>query len=219
MPELVKGRELVAELSRRGIGDWEASVVRRWIEEEPACPIAQRGRPGQSHRYDVDAVVDWLADRDQRAGLNGSGAPADAAGERLAQQAVAVARQYPSQADELSELDVLTQAAEQAAYSETVSLMLRVLQGRDPRTWKAAEDALMTRLKRQELERQLIPADEIAPAWQRVVVGLRSALLALPHRIDQLLDAVEPGQGREDLIRREIENTLKQVREHVIPGR
>ena len=65
---LLTARELVDELARLGVGRWSAAAVRRWIQEEPACPIAERGKPGQRHRYRLVDVLAWLRSRSERVG-------------------------------------------------------------------------------------------------------------------------------------------------------
>lgn len=154
---LLVARELVAELQRMGVGTWSPDAVRQWIREEPACPIAERGRRGQSHLYRIADVLLWLRARDTQAALKQGVEPQDvaSAGVGASPHAVGQATVTPTQA-------IRAQAAAlQGGDMELVQRMLEVLEGRDPRTWKAAEEALATRLKRQESQRQLVASSEL----------------------------------------------------------
>ncbi len=69
---LLTGRQLVAELSRLGVGDWRAEAVRQWIRQPNPCPIKTHSdlSNGEGHLYDLAAVLDWLAHKDEsRPGL------------------------------------------------------------------------------------------------------------------------------------------------------
>lgn len=163
---LFVARDLVSELDRLGVGAWSPDAVRQWIREEPACPIAERGRRGQSHQYRLADVLVWLRERDARAARRQGSAetrPDPAAPAPLEVE-------KPLSADE-----VAAQARSQTTGDmELVSKMLQILEGRDPRNWKAAEEAMMTRLKRQQMQREVVPFAEMELA----LIAQQSAFLS-----------------------------------------
>lgn len=212
MSEQLTARQLVAELKRRGIGDWGTAVVRRWIHEEPACPIAQRGRPGQSHKYDADDVAAWLADRDRRTGYVGSGVSADAESADAA-EAVADADEEPAaRAVPRAAHDGRPRAAmDPGEHSEEVERLLEVLAGRDPRNWKAAEEALTTRYKRMEMQGYLVNVDEMRRCLdaqlQIFLVGMNALRGQLKMSLLEDIDRAE----RDSIIDAECDAMLERI--------
>lgn len=189
---LLTGRQLVTALREAAVGTWSADAVRQWIREEPPCPVAEHADQGKPHRYRLRPVLEWLRARalGERAkgftrgdgadlvdridsALRGVPAPAlsdsarrvspvekfnantspspgagAAAGDEPA--AVSQAKATPQQVDWLS--------------LSTEDALLQVLQARDPRNWKAAEEAMVIRRERLEAERRLIPVAELNDA-------------------------------------------------------
>lgn len=75
----------------------------------------------------------------------------------------------------------------------TQQVFLEILQGRDPRNWKAAEEALRIRVERQEKQRELIPAPELELALETQVAHFRAAVESgFGHLKQRLRDAVPP---------------------------
>lgn len=189
--DLMTARELVAALAEAGVGDWGHDAVRQWTREEPALPIAKPGHRGQAHRYSYAEAVAFLERRESSVKVKGFTTPGSmvAGGDGAAGDQPAAAN-YD----------------DQRHFS-------------DPRLEKAHQEAQLARIKRMQMEGRLIDVEEIAPAWAHVVTGLRSALMALPRKIDQLLEGVDPGEDRVEVIEEQIEAALRQVREDVAPGK
>lgn len=87
----------------------------------------------------------------------------------------------------------------------------RVEQNRDPRLQKAREEARLARLRADELERRLVPADEVEAAMGRVVDAARTALESLPRRLVQLLRGVDGDVERDAIIDAEIRRVLERM--------
>lgn len=67
MGERVTTQELVARLEAEGWGQWTDRTVRTWLDEQPVpVPVVERGKPGREHVFDYQAVVQWLAGREER---------------------------------------------------------------------------------------------------------------------------------------------------------
>lgn len=201
---LLTARQLVEELERLGVGSWTAAAVRQWTREEPPLPIASPGMQGGPHRYGLGETLNWLRARDlaERAKgftrVDGShlvdridtalralaqppaaapvvlalpppllapegAVPAAAAGEaRATQEPVSQAKQHFTAA----EVDGKTE----------VDLLMGVLEGRDPRNWKAAEEALRIRNERLKEQRRWIPVDELQRALDAEAQSIASAI-------------------------------------------
>lgn len=87
----------------------------------------------------------------------------------------------------------------------------RIEQNRDPRLQKAREEARLARLRADELERRLVPADEVEAAMGRVVDAARTALESLPRRVVQLLRGVDGDGEREAIIDAEVRRVLERM--------
>lgn len=229
MGELLTARKLVAELARRQVGEWGPEVVRHWINEEPACPIAQRGRPGQPHKYDADRVQQWLRERDARWGLNTGAGQADAneptqpPPEQVGSGAGQAVAAQPSSSTPPSALlvssapngndvrELLAQAAAEAQYNPTIEAMLDVLRGRDPRNWKAAEDAYTTRVKRLETMGYLVNVDDMRACLDAQVQIFRAGVTALRNQLKVGLAGVDDQAGRDAVIDEEADLMLERV--------
>lgn len=197
--ELVKARRLVVELASLGLGDFDASTVRRWIQEEPPCPIADRGRKGQSHRYRVADVVAWLRDREIR--RNGLAAAEPETPRRPPAGAI------PSVSGSLAQM--------QESESEAVQRLLEILEGRDPRNWKAAEEALTTRLKRLELQGDLVRSDELRRCLQAQQAVFRSTLQMLRSQIKTAVRSIDTEGKAAAVVDREVDLSLERLADDV----
>lgn len=202
MPDPLTARELVVDLERRGAGRWGTAIVRRWIHEEPACPIAEKGRPGQSHRYDPDAVEAWLRERDRRLAFQAGGA-----GSTLAESA------NPVPSDDADGMPA--QAVEQAEYNETVERLLQILEGRDPRNWKAAEEALMTRMKRLEMLGYTVNVDDMRRCLDAQAQLFKTGMNALRNQLKMAVGESQLRAERESIIDQEIDLMLERIAESV----
>lgn len=178
MAELLTGRQLVAELKRRGLGDWTPDAVRQWVREEPPCPIAKAGARGQAHRYSPDRVVAWLQAREGKESVKGWTPPPAAQS-----QSAPAAR--PAGAD--------------------LGAM------RDPRNIKAYHEARLAKLKADEIEGKLIPAEELEAAMRSMVLTVRSSLLALPSKIATRVAACENADAVRELLREELQRVLSRM--------
>ncbi|HEU4589362.1 MAG TPA: hypothetical protein VFS13_00525 [Steroidobacteraceae bacterium] len=185
---IVTGRDLVSRLGQLGVGRWGADAVRQWIREEPPCPVAEHAEQGKPHRYRTREVLTWLRDRAQRErakGFTRGGADgvdlvdridAALAGTALLDRSAAAALSdmrgnfapsvAPAQGAGGTSTDRAKAPREQIDWLQLSDseALLQVLQGRDPRNWKAAEEAMTTRRERLEAERLLIPVAELEAA-------------------------------------------------------
>lgn len=88
---LVTTAELCDMLAADGVGDITPEVVRQWLRDPMPPPVAAPGRQGQSHRWDYDDVLEWLAARANRPRAKGWTAPGSRASdprqEKLQQEA------------------------------------------------------------------------------------------------------------------------------------
>lgn len=210
---LLTGRELVKALEDFGVGHWTPDAVRQWIREDPACPIATPADQGKPHRYQLDDVLNWLRVRTlaERAKgyTRGDGNDLVERIDRALQGTLPVSStdsaQKPKGDSEKIAANTLAPTGEGAATGvpasqgkqtdwlqlNDVDALLQVLQGRDPRNWKAAEEALTTRRERLEAERRLIPIEELESALgvhvHHTVRGLASAAPALKLSLRGLL--------------------------------
>lgn len=198
MSELLTAKQLVAELERRGIGTWTPAVVRRWIHEEPPCPIGKRGRKGQSHLYDADQVMAWLRARDERAGI---ARDEQAGAEPVPQPAAAPAEDG----------GIVAKAQERAGDNEIIRQLLLVLQGRDPRNWKAAEEAQLTRLKRLSMEGELVNVAELEHCLQVQGRVFITGASELRNQLKMALASVEDPGERVAVIDREVDLFLQRI--------
>lgn len=71
-----------------------------------------------------------------------------------------------------------------------------------------------------ELEKEngkLVPAEEVAQGWARIVIAVRTALLSLPDRFQQMLTLADADR---DLIDEEIRGVLEKLADHgsALPG-
>ncbi len=87
----------------------------------------------------------------------------------------------------------------------------RINESRDPRLAKAREEARLARLKADELERRLVPADEVEHAMGQVVDAARTALESLPRRIVHALRGVDDDVAREQLVDTEVRRVLERM--------
>lgn len=64
---LLTGRELIAELRFRRVGNWKVDAVRQWTRQSPSCPIAKRAEADYlPHLFDLRSVLVWLAERGEQ---------------------------------------------------------------------------------------------------------------------------------------------------------
>ena len=211
---LFTGRKLVGELERLGVGTWGPDVVRRWIVEEPACPVAVPGENGKPHRYRLPDVLAWLEARTERELRRGVSQSAQdrlerihrairmfAAGETAqAPPTAPPASRPPDTGLQLTPPEGTTPAPVSPAKMPDVDLsginlrdrgaielLLEILHGRDPRTAKAAEEALRLRQKRLIDEGQLVPVDDAQRMTDGMAILIRMAIEDLPERIAKMV--------------------------------
>lgn len=79
--------------------------------------------------------------------------------------------------------------------------LLAVLQGRDPRNWKAAEEAVKMRRQRLVEERKLIPVDELQEALDAHTEHTRTTLIAAGPSLKLSLRDLVPADLREKVDR------------------
>ncbi|MDT0635078.1 hypothetical protein [Spectribacter hydrogenoxidans] len=183
---LVTARKLVEALASRGLGEWSADAVRQWVREEPPCPIAKAGGRGQAHRYDVEQVASWLRARDGKEKVKGYTPPPDSS--------APAQRQQP---------------AGQGQQGGGINPALM----RDPRNHKAFHEARLAKLRADEMEQRLIPAEELESAMRQLVLSVRSSLLALPSKTARVLDDCETFEERRAVIEREVYQVLTTLAE------
>lgn len=188
-PVFLTARELVHELSRRGWGEYTPDAVRQWVRQEPPLPIAKPGKRGQAHRFDPDVVADWLRQRDQSEKAKGWTPPPAAEG-----------GSWPP-----------AESAGRTAPGAAPAELADVPQFRDPRNFKAYHDGRLAQLRADELERRLIPAEEIEAAMRQLVFSVRSALLAMPAKLATELASCDDYQARRDLLQREVDSVLRDL--------
>lgn len=204
--KLLTARELVAELDRLGVGTWTAAAVRRWIQEEAPCPVARRGEPGQTHRYNLVDVLAWLRARAERNGgavllaeKNGATvSPAGGEGEA------------PADISTLSPSELVAHAQQCGGGGELIDRLVEVIKDRDPRNWKATEEAMTIRMKRLEMEGSLVRVSELQRCLQ---VQQSSFQVATEQLRAQLRLAAASATGADLLaaIDHEIDATLERI--------
>lgn len=197
------GRQLVAALKDLGVGSWSADAVRQWTREEPPCPIAEHADQGKPHRYRLDQVLPWLRARTMAERAKGYTRSGDGADLLARIEAALRGESRPAVPESTAAADTpLFSAAliasepgagvapEQPAAPSPAKLqvdwltladteaLLRVIEGRDPRNWKAAEEAMVIRRERLEAERKLIPLAELEGALEVNVEHTRRGLIA-----------------------------------------
>ena len=193
------GRQLVGELSRLGLGTWTADAVRQWIRETPPCPIGETADQGKPHRYHLLDVLRWLQERAQREKAKGY---TTAANLQLVDRLEIVLRQFvtgtvppekiasisPGQGEAATaQIEFVPAAHPKAADFDVVDieqatdleLVLQVIKGRSPQTWKQIEEALNQRRKRLEGDGKLVPVEDLERTAAMQAVATRTALLAL----------------------------------------
>lgn len=244
---LVTGRELVNRLGQLGVGRWGAEAVRQWIREEPACPVAEHAEQGKPHRYRAREVLNWLRDRAMRERAKGftrggadgtdlvdridaalAGLPVLASTESAAasdQAGIFAANTSPplgagggseGGGTSVSHAKAPREQTDWLKISE-VEALLQVLQGRDPRNWKAAEEAMNARRERLEAERLLIPLAELETALELhtehtrkgIAGGTQAMKLALRDFIDpaRLHDAERAIELQHEQLLQQLANT------------
>lgn len=170
--QLLTGRRLVLELARLGVGQWTPDAVRQWIREEPPCPIAQQAARGQPHRYALADVLAWLLARARSEKAKGF------AGEAEQTQALESA---------LAKCTAAPTPAAPAPAAPPVS-PAKPDPFKDPRNWKAHEEARLAKLKADELEGQLVPVEDLQRALDAQAQAFAGALDALEARLALVLD-------------------------------
>lgn len=188
-PVFLTARELVQELSRRGFGEYTPEAVRQWVRQEPPLPIAKPGKRGQAHRFDPDAAATWLQQRDQAEKAKGWTPPPAAEG-----------GSWPP-----------AESAGQPDAGAAPSDGFDPSKFRDPRNFKAYHDGRLAQLRADEMERRLIPAEEIEAAMRQLVFSVRSALLAMPAKLATEMANCDDYRARRDLLQREVDSVLRDL--------
>lgn len=228
--QLVTARELVAELARLGAGHWTQDAVRQWTREESPCPIARVGVQGQPHRYRVLAVLDWLLERERRekpkAYSRADGAAAAAVLEEARRKLIAehaplfavlgatapkggggVAEKIRKDPEVGALARVLGVTPTRLAQALT-ELELVVNRFRDPRSWKAFEEARLARMKADEQQGELVHASEVDAILEEVVLTVRAALQQLPGQLAPALESCTDAFQRRAAIEQHVDGIL-----------
>ncbi|WP_428309266.1 hypothetical protein [Hydrocarboniphaga sp.] len=191
----------MGELARLQVGSWGPEAVRKWIAEEPPCPIAQPALNGAPHRYQIEDVLAWLRLRGQRELAKGF-VPADGVSlvDRV-DQALKIRARPPGGADtqnaqgdaEPQSLFDQPAAAEPATRVSPakpermtpteiegctdVEMLLNIIMDRvAPQDWRATEQALAARTERLVAEGKLVPVADLRRAVEAIVMLVRAAL-------------------------------------------
>jgi hypothetical protein len=208
--ELLTGRQLVGALAAERVGTWSADAVRQWIREDSPCPVAEHADQGKPHRYELAAVLAWLRVRAQaeraKGFTRGDGDDlveridaallrlqtgfssdfsfaADGKSEKINANTAAPSGTGAQAQDPLFSAPPVSQAKQQTEWAalSDVNALMEVLRGRDPRNWKAAEEALAIRRERLQDEGLLIPVADLDQA--------------LATQSEHLLAAIHSGRG------------------------
>ncbi|HVT36311.1 MAG TPA: hypothetical protein VHE37_12030 [Nevskiaceae bacterium] len=217
--QALTGRQLVAELAKIGVGTWSADAVRQWIREEPPCPIAEHADQGKPHRYSLAQVLAWLRIRamaERAKGFTrGDGADLVSRIDRAlsgAQPSLLAGVEPEQEAPEFSAARIAPTPGAGAAPTpkapepEWLQLsdrdaLLEVLKGRDPRNWKAAEEAITIRTKRMEAQRELIPAPELDAALELQVTHIRQAIVEAGSALKSIMRDLVPPERTQQMVR------------------
>lgn len=230
---LLTGRELVARLADLDVGHWSAAAVRRWIQEEPPCPVARRGVNGQGHRYRLVDVLVWLRARAERAGEVFDGAAAldavtateatnaapAAASSAEGTPAPEAARPARAAQDPEATVRARVEAAKAGGFEdgELLDRLLGIIEGRDPRTWKATEEALSLRIKRQREAGQLVTDEELQRCLEVQQALFLGAFNGLRAQLKASLGSVAEEAARTKLVDREFDAALERIAGQVRP--
>lgn len=80
--------------------------------------------------------------------------------------------------------------------------------------WQAEEKELAVKV----LRRTLIPSEEVKTVWSRLVIVMKTTLLALPDRLARLLAAAEDFQQRREMLDAEIRDILNNLSKYQDEG-
>lgn len=175
--EVCRGaRHLTQRLQSLGVCDVTPAAVHAWQLEDPPVPILRAGGRGQAHWYRIADVRAWYAQREGADHLKGWTAPGAAD----------------------SGHDVAPPAAGHA--DPAAAAAASPPPGEDPRRAKLREEAAIARIKRLELERQLVPIDELEPAYQARVQQARASSDGWPAKLARLLDGSMTFEERRRII-------------------
>jgi phage terminase Nu1 subunit (DNA packaging protein) len=238
-PQLLDARELVAELGRLGAGQWSRDAVRQWIREEPACPIARVGVQGQPHRYSLLVVLDWLLERERREKPKGYSRADGAATVAVLEEArkklltetlpIFAANGAAAPKGSGGAVDKIRKDPEVAALARAIGVTpTRLAQAlaehemvlnrfRDPRSWKAHEEARLARMKADEQEGLLVPAGEVDALLEDLVLTIRAALQALPGQLAPALELCTDAFQRRAAIEQHVDGILLRLAKSSTP--
>ncbi len=222
---LLTGRQLIAEMSRLGLKAWDSSAPRRWISEDPPCPIAEHADRGQPHRYRLLDVLQWLLERERRAKAKGYTSGSGAALADRIETALRhfVAGTVPSAggapemvAAETLPLEQLVQSVEPQEpipfeQLTDVEGLLEVIKGRNPSLWNAAEEALRKRRLRLEAEGKLVPVEEVEEMLSTQALAMRSACQALVVAMAQRIPDSSGFEQRRMLLQAAVDDMLNSL--------
>ncbi|MEA3276496.1 MAG: hypothetical protein U9Q81_14650 [Pseudomonadota bacterium] len=128
MGELLKATELVQRLTEEGRGSWSAATVYKWLLWSPPCPIRRIGKAGVPHLFDLDEVLTWLDEHQERVsrwnGLDTGEAFKDPRMEKARQEA----RVAKLKADQIEGLSVPLEAVRQSWMASVVGARTVILQ-------------------------------------------------------------------------------------------
>lgn len=231
--QLVTARELVSELARLGAPRWTPDAVRQWRREQVPVPIAKVGAQGQPNLFTVVAVLDWLIARESREKPKGytraDGAAALAVLQEARKKAAAdlppifAANGAAAPEGEGGGAAKFTKDPEVAALARELGvtparaaraladLDLVISRYRDPRSWKAHEEARLARMKADEQEGSLVPAGEVDQILQEIVIATRQQLQSLPGLIAPALEQCADPHARRALIEQHVDTILQRL--------
>jgi len=224
---LVTARQLVAELSRLGLGTWSSESVRNWQREEPPCPIAEAADQGKPHRYRLIDVLGWLRAREQRQMAKGFTSQASA---QLVDRIELALRQFvtgaqpvaaeavdlfsaplaqPTQPDLLAPVRTSNFTVVDIEQCSDVELVMKAVQDHNPQVWKQIEDALAARRRRLEAEGKLIPVEDLQATLDAQALGMRNASNAIVIALAQRIPDSSTFEHRRAIIQTAIDRMLE----------
>ncbi|MCK5769486.1 hypothetical protein [Algiphilus sp.] len=171
----------------------------------------------------IDAATAHLADPSQPLPASGADEPRDQACAGASGQAVG-AGAAPAAASDVAPVpaalpasaagaEPVSPAKEHVAWSQLsdAEALLQVLEGRDPRNWLAAENALKARQQRLEEARRLVPVEDVGTALNATITMVRGALLSLVSQLDVELEGCATRAERRQVVRDRVHAILERM--------
>lgn len=230
---LLTARQVMDELVRLGVGTWDPSQLRKWIVEEPACPIAEHADRGKPHRFRLLEVLNWLLERERRAKARGY---TTGGGPQLADRLELALRHFvngtepavqappaPLPSDLVDGLELPPAKANGAPlplpqqqgtdweHLTDLEAVLAVLRGQQPQNWKAVEEALNQRRRRLQAEGLLVPVEEVEQILSAQALAVRGALQAMVMGLAQRIPDHSTFEQRRGLLQTAVDDVLTRL--------